>query len=593
VPLGPRSSEKESTVSDEERLIAGRYRIVDRIGQGGMGTVWRAHDTVLGRHVAVKRLHPQPHLPEEELATLFERTRREARSAARISHPNVVVVHDVVDDEGLPAIVMEYVPSTTLADLIRTHGPLPPEEAARIGLGVLAALRAAHRAGVLHRDVKPANVLLTEDDRVVLTDFGIAQASDTSTLTVTGQLVGSVDFIAPERLAGAEPGPAADLWALGATLFQAVDGHSPFLRDTVTETMYAIALGPRPEVRKAGPLTPLIQGLIANRPDERLSAEEAERLLRTAAAEGHSSVGAPAVPAVDALNAEPGITPPELKPKPKPEPEPETERAHGKRVASAAGAVPDGPPTASTGRRARPRSGRWRKPVVLGTAIAAAVLIAISLLVTQSVEEDGTGARASDGTATAAGGNAAPRPPGASPSVPPSPSDSPSSRASSPTTGARSPSKSATEAAGADTGANAGTEATPTKSPSGAPVAPTGRALVVAASGKCLSRGNGSDGVQLYQDTCDGSAAQRWQLGSGVVRSSGKCMTVAGGATDDRTAIQLAGCDGSGSQRFRLDGTELLAEQSQKCVDIFGGASGTVAVLFECNGRDNQTWTLG
>ncbi|MFJ9147147.1 protein kinase [Streptomyces sp. NPDC102270] len=585
-------------MSDEERLIAGRYRILDRIGQGGMGTVWRAHDTVLGRQVAVKRLHPQPHLPEDELATLFERTRREARSAARISHPNVVVVHDVVDDGGLPAIVMEYVPSTTLAELVRARGPLPPEEAARIGLGVLAALRAAHRAGVLHRDVKPANVLLTEDDRVVLTDFGIAQASDTSTLTVTGQLVGSVDFIAPERLAGAAPGPAADLWALGATLFQAVDGRSPFLRDTVTETMYAIALGPVPEVRKAGPLTPLIRGLIATRPDERLSAEEAERLLRTAATEGHSSVAAPAIPTVHTVNTEPGNAPPEQKPEQKPErkperkPEPETERDHGKRVISPAGAVPDGPPPASTGRRARPRSGRWRKPVVLGTAIAAAVLIAISLLVTQTVEKDGTGARASGG-ATAAGDRTAPPPPGPAPSVTPSPSDPPGSGATTPTTGTRSPSESATEAAGVDTGADAGTEATPTKSRSGAPVAPTGRSLVVAASGKCLSRGNGSEGVQLYQDTCDGSAAQRWQLGSGVVRSSGKCMTVAGGATDDRTAIQLAGCDGSGSQRFRLDGTELLAEQSQKCVDIFGGASGTVAVLWECNGRDNQIWTLG
>ena len=589
MPLGPRSSEKESTVSDEERLIAGRYRVLDRIGQGGMGTVWRAHDTVLGRHVAIKRLHPQPRLSEDELATLFERTRREARSAARISHPNVVVVHDVVDDEGLPTIVMEYVPSTTLADVIREHGPVPPEEAARIGLGVLAALRAAHRAGVLHRDVKPANVLLTEDDRVVLTDFGIAQASDTSTLTVTGQLVGSVDFIAPERLAGAGPGPEADLWALGATLFQAVDGHSPFLRDTVTETMYAIALGPLPEVRKAGPLTPLIQGLIANKPDERLSAEEAERLLRAAAAEGHSSVAGPAVPAVDAVNAEPGNAPPERKPERKPEPEPE--RDHRKQVASAAGAVPDAPPPTSTGRRAQPRSGRWRKPVVLGTAITAAVLIAVSLLVTQTVEKD-AGAPASEVT-TAAGDKTAPQSPGASPSVTPSPSDSPSSGATSPKTGARTPSASATEAAGVDTGADTGTKATPTRSQSGAAVAPTGRALVVAASGMCLSRGNGSEGVQLYQDTCDGSAAQRWQLGSGVVRSSGKCMTVAGGATADRTAIQLAGCDGSGSQRFRLDGAELLAEQSQKCVDIFGGSSGTVAVLWECNGRDNQTWTLG
>jgi len=262
--VGGRSG-KETAVSDEGRLIAGRYRVLDRIGRGGMATVWRAHDDLLARQVAVKKLHPQPHLDDDELATLFERTRREARSTARISHPNVVAVHDVVEDEGLPVIVMEYVPSTTLADLIEAHGPLPPEEAARIGRDVLAALRAAHRAGILHRDVKPANVLLAEDGRVVLTDFGIAQAADTPALTRTGQLVGSVDFMAPERLVGAAPGPEADLWALGATLFQAVDGRSPFLRGTVAETMYAIAMAPAPEVRDAGPLTPLIRGLLVSK----------------------------------------------------------------------------------------------------------------------------------------------------------------------------------------------------------------------------------------------------------------------------------------------------------------------------------------
>ncbi|MFD6309328.1 serine/threonine-protein kinase, partial [Streptomyces sp. NPDC060223] len=253
-------------MSDEGRLIAGRYRILDRVGRGGMATVWRAHDDLLGREIAVKKLHPQPHLDADELATLFERTRREARSTARISHPNVVVVHDVVEDEGVPVIVMEYVPSTTLGALVKEHGPVPPEEAARIGSDVLAALRAAHRAGVLHRDVKPANVLLAEDGRVVLTDFGIAQAAETSTLTRTGQLVGSIDFMAPERLVGGPPGPEADLWALGATLFQAVEGRSPFLRDTAGQTMYAIAMEPAPKVLGAGPLTPLIEALLVGNP---------------------------------------------------------------------------------------------------------------------------------------------------------------------------------------------------------------------------------------------------------------------------------------------------------------------------------------
>ncbi|HEY8986337.1 MAG TPA: serine/threonine-protein kinase, partial [Streptomyces sp.] len=279
-------------MSDEGRLIAGRYRVLDRVGRGGMATVWRARDELLARVVAVKRLHPQPQLDETDLATLYERARREARNAARVSHPNVVAVHDVVDDdEGRPVIVMEYVPSLTLAELIATDGPLEVAEAARVGRGVLAALRAAHGAGVLHRDVKPANVLLTEDGRVVLTDFGIAQAVETPGLTRTGQLVGSVDFMAPERLVGAPPGPAADLWALGATLFQAVDGRSPFLRASVTETMYAIAMEPPPEVRDAGPLTPVIRGLLAPKPEERLSAEGAERLLR---GEGGAPSGAAA-----------------------------------------------------------------------------------------------------------------------------------------------------------------------------------------------------------------------------------------------------------------------------------------------------------
>uniref|UniRef100_UPI000B134663 serine/threonine-protein kinase n=1 Tax=Actinacidiphila rubida TaxID=310780 RepID=UPI000B134663 len=182
------------------------------------------------------------------------------RAAARISHPNVIVVHDVVDDAGLPSIVMEYVPSVTLGELLKEQGPLPVEEAARIGRGMIAALRAAHSAGVLHRDVKPGNVLLggtggsgypageegaRGGGRIVLTDFGIAQASGTSTLTRTGELIGSIDFLSPERIRGTVPGPEADLWALGATLYQAVDGSSPFRRPTAIETAYAIAVGLR------------------------------------------------------------------------------------------------------------------------------------------------------------------------------------------------------------------------------------------------------------------------------------------------------------------------------------------------------------
>ncbi|WJY40194.1 serine/threonine-protein kinase [Streptomyces sp. P9-2B-2] len=284
----------EAASVDEGRLVAGRYRLVERIGQGGMGTVWRARDELLGRQVAVKRLHVSPQLDEDELATRYERTTREAQAAARINHPNVVSVHDVVDDAGMPCIVMEYVPSTTLGDAIkeaaRIDSSVEPREAARIGRGMVAALRAAHSAGVLHRDVKPGNVLLGEDGRVVLTDFGIAVATGASTLTKTGELVGSIDYLAPERVKGGTPGPASDLWALGATLYQAVEGRSPFRKPTAVETAYAIAMDPLVAPRNAGTLAPLIEALLAKEPAERPTAEVVELALRAAEADAETAL---------------------------------------------------------------------------------------------------------------------------------------------------------------------------------------------------------------------------------------------------------------------------------------------------------------
>ncbi|MFE7271226.1 serine/threonine-protein kinase [Streptomyces sp. NPDC057623] len=285
-------------MSDLGRLIANRYRLVERVGRGGMGTVWRAEDELLNRHVALKKLHVPPHLHEDEVQRLYERTRREARSAARITHPHVIVVHDVVDDEGLPCIVMEYVPSVTLGDVLKRQGALPPGEAARVGRSMAAALRAAHDAGVLHRDVKPANVLLGHDGRIVLTDFGIAVESGTSSLTRTGELVGSIQYLAPERLRSgiAEPGPACDLWSLGTTLYEAVEGRPPFRRDTAIETAYAIAADPHEPPSRAGDLAPVIEGLLVKEPGLRMDAREAEHILSRVAGEATAPLDPPTRP---------------------------------------------------------------------------------------------------------------------------------------------------------------------------------------------------------------------------------------------------------------------------------------------------------
>ncbi|KOT26657.1 serine/threonine protein kinase [Streptomyces rimosus subsp. rimosus] len=299
-------------------MVAGRYRLVEEIGRGGMGTVWRSYDELLGRQVAVKRLHVSPQLEPDELARRNERTRREAQSAARINHPNVVSVHDVVDDAGLPCIVMEYVPSVTLGDLIKeatlSDGAVPLGEVARIGRGMVAALRAAHSAGVLHRDVKPGNVLLGEDGRVVLTDFGIAVATGTSTLTKTGELIGSIDYLAPERVRGGTPGPASDLWALGATLYQALEGRPPFRKLTAVETAYSIAVDPLDPPRNAGALTGLIEALLAKDPADRPSAQAVEQALRAPAAHTNTTAwlsGASAHGAAgDSTATTAGTTPP-------------------------------------------------------------------------------------------------------------------------------------------------------------------------------------------------------------------------------------------------------------------------------------------
>ncbi|GGY03049.1 serine/threonine-protein kinase [Streptomyces djakartensis] len=275
------------------QLVAGRYRLADSIGSGGMGRVWRAHDEVLHRLVAIKELTAALYVSESEQAILLARTRAEARAAARINHSAVVTVHDVLEHDGRPWIVMELVEGRSLADAVKEEGRVEPREAARVGLWVLRALRAAHTAGVLHRDIKPGNVLLGTDGRVLLTDFGIAQIEGDTTITRTGEVVGSVDYLAPERVRGHDPGPSSDLWALGATLYTAVEGRSPFRRTTPLTTMQAVVEEEAAEPRHAGPLAPVITALLRKDPTARPDALEAEQMLAEAA-EGRRPNGAQA-----------------------------------------------------------------------------------------------------------------------------------------------------------------------------------------------------------------------------------------------------------------------------------------------------------
>ncbi|WP_328392388.1 protein kinase [Streptomyces sp. NBC_00390] len=268
---------------DEERLLAGRYLLVEQLGRGGMGTVWRAQDQVLSREVAVKELTVSG-LPHEELAVLHTRMEQEARAAARVKHPGVVTVFDVLEEDGRPWIVMELIDGQSLADVIATEGTLLPRDAARLGGQLLSALDRAHQLGVLHRDVKPANVLLERGGRVVLTDFGIAVMGGSSGLTRTGDVVGSPDYLAPERAMGRRPGPESDLWSLGVTLYAAVEGQSPFRRTTTMSTLQAVVAEELPEPRHAGPLAPVIEALLRKDPNERPSAEHAQRMLSDVAA---------------------------------------------------------------------------------------------------------------------------------------------------------------------------------------------------------------------------------------------------------------------------------------------------------------------
>ncbi|MBU6532651.1 serine/threonine-protein kinase [Streptomyces mayonensis] len=268
-----------SRTDKSARLLAGRYRLGDVLGRGGMGTVWRAEDETLGRTVAVKELRFPGNIDEEEKRRLITRTLREAKAIARIRNNSAVTVYDVVEEDDRPWIVMELVEGKSLAEAIREDGLLEPKRAAEVGLAVLDVLRSAHREGILHRDVKPSNVLIAEDGRVVLTDFGIAQVEGDPSITSTGMLVGAPSYISPERARGHKPGPAADLWSLGGLLYAAVEGTPPYDKGSAIATLTAVMTENLEEPKNAGPLRDVIYGLLNKEPALRLDDAGARAML--------------------------------------------------------------------------------------------------------------------------------------------------------------------------------------------------------------------------------------------------------------------------------------------------------------------------
>ncbi|MFJ2026221.1 protein kinase [Streptomyces sp. NPDC087897] len=325
------------------RVIDGRFTLVERLGSGGMGMVWRARDEALHRDVALKEVRPpDPALAEYDpqgARTLRARVLREARALARVDHPNVVTVHHIVDpgEDGYPWIVMELVAGSSLHDRLAT-GPLEPADAAELGRGILSALRAAHACGIQHRDVKPANVLLRPDGRPVLTDFGIAAIRESTSLTMTGALIGSPDYIAPERIRGTEGDPSSDLWSLGMLLYVAVEGHHPLRRATTLATLAAVLDEEIPPPVRAGALAPVLTALLTRDVPARPDAETLDRLLAGAARGGPNTAPTPTEPVRErpaspgsvhaALTQAPAAPPPGPGPASEPPSSPASDRMH-------------------------------------------------------------------------------------------------------------------------------------------------------------------------------------------------------------------------------------------------------------------------
>ncbi len=281
-------------MSDEGELIAGRYRLVSRLGSGAMGVVWQAQDERLRRTVVVKQVLLPPRLSEGEVDEANRRAMREGRITARLHHPHAIAVYDVVEHRGQPCLIMEYLASRSLATVLSTQGVLPPEKVASIGSQVASALAAAHKAGIVHRDIKPGNVLLADDGTVKITDFGISHAVGDVTVTATGMLAGTPAYLAPEVARGNSAGFSSDVFSLGATLYTALEGRPPFgLNPNAIALLHQVASGEITPPTQSGPLTPVLLGLLQPDPDRRPTMDQARDALATLAASPAESAGGP------------------------------------------------------------------------------------------------------------------------------------------------------------------------------------------------------------------------------------------------------------------------------------------------------------
>jgi eukaryotic-like serine/threonine-protein kinase len=414
------------------RIVAGRYLLKRPIGRGGMGVVWLAQDRLLGREVAIKEVTFPETLPEDERESLRARVLREARAAARLNHPGVITIYDVLSEQGRAFIVMELITAPSLDELVARQGPLSPEHVARIGLQIASALEAAHRAGVVHRDVKPANVMVAEDGGVWLGDFGVAHLQGDPKLTTSGIIVGSPWYMAPEQASDGEIGPATDLWGLGATMYYAVEGEAPFERGGTLATLTAVVNEPPRPPERAGALQPVLESLLAKDPAARPGLRQTRIRLARVAGAGRELRSRPAPSPVDLFTPaagersptaeQAGEAPPEIRapaeqareasPEARapveqapPEPREQAEQAPPtawKLVEQAPAQVQE--PAASTGgaveRGERPARQRWM--VALSALAGVAVLAVVAMLLVPALSGPRRDNSASGTTATTA-----------------------------------------------------------------------------------------------------------------------------------------------------------------------------------------------